>query len=169
MYMQLPEQYRGQLTSGKPWGKLAADSDLAKTMGAAQAQQNDPSQILQQIQQAGTINRSEQTTLDGKPVTHYWIDVDTAKSLDKLKSSGLQDSQLEQIAAKVKTIPVELWLDRDLLPAQFTEDMSGVIQAAGAPAGTPSMKMTIKYTDWGAPVDVQAPPADQVGELKLPN
>ncbi len=26
--------------------------------------------------------------------------------------------------------------------------------------------MTMKYRDWGAPVDVAAPPADQVGELK---
>jgi hypothetical protein len=32
-----------------------------------------------------------------------------------------------------------------------------------------SFKMTMKYTAWGVPVDVQAPPADQVGELNLPH
>jgi hypothetical protein len=169
MYIQLPEQYRAQMTSGKPWGKLAADSDLAKTMGAAQAQQNDPSQILQQIQEGGTITRSEQTMLDGLQVTHYWIDVDVAKSIDKLKAAGLPEAQLNEVATKVKTIPVELWLDGDLLPVQFTEDMSGLLTAAGAPASMQNMKVTMKYTDWGTPVDVQAPPADQVGELKLPN
>lgn len=169
MYVQLPEQYRGQMTSGKPWGKVPADSDLAKTMGAAQAEQNDPSQILQQIQQAGTITRSEQTMLDGKQVSHYWIDVDVAKAVDKLKDAGLPEAELNELATKVKTIPVQLWLDGDLLPVQFTEDMSGLLKAAGAPETMQNMKMTMKYTDWGVPVDVQAPPADQVGDLKLPN
>jgi hypothetical protein len=167
LYVQLPAQLRAQMTQGKPWGKLPADSDLAKTMGASQAQQNDPSQILSQIQQAGTITKSEQTTLDGQQVTHYWINVDVAKAADKLAASGVSTAQLDQIKDKVSTIPLELWLNTDLLPVQVTEDLSGVVKAAGAPAGAHPMKLPMKYSDWGTAVDVQAPPADQVGELTM--
>ncbi|WP_208024606.1 hypothetical protein [Amycolatopsis pithecellobii] len=169
LYVQLPEQYRARMTSGKPWGKVPADSAVAKQIGAQQAQQNDPSQALQQIQQAGTITRSAHETLDGQPVTHYWIDVDFAKGFDKFKNTGLPEAQLNEIAAKVKTIPVELWLGSDKLPVQITEDMSALMKAAGAPATAQDMKITMKYSDWGTPVDVQAPPANQVGELKLPS
>ncbi|MBB2934553.1 hypothetical protein FHX82_001573 [Amycolatopsis bartoniae] len=169
IYLQVPEQYRDQLTSGKPWGQFPENSNFSKVMGAAQAQQNDPKQMLQQIQEAGTITRSAQETLDGKPATHYWIDVDVAKSVDKLAQSGLSQAQLQGMASKVKTVPMQLWLNEDLLPVQITEDMTELMRAAGAPASTQNMTLTMKYTDWGIPVDVQAPPADEVGDIELPN
>lgn len=169
MYMQVPEQYRAQLTSGKPWGKASPDSAIGKQMGAAQAQNNDPRKMLEQIKDAGTIKSSEKTTLDGQEVTHYVIDLDFDKAMAKLADAGgLPEAQLEQLKGKVPPIPVEVWLNSDQLPVQLTEDMSGVLKATGAPAAMSSMKMTMKYTDWGAPVSVEAPPADQVGELKIP-
>ncbi|KAA9162360.1 LppX_LprAFG lipoprotein [Amycolatopsis acidicola] len=166
MYIQLPEQTRARMTGGKPWGKVDPDSALGKEMGAAQAQQNDPSQTLQQIQEAGTIKRSEETTLDGQQATHYWIDMDLAKVADKLAEGSLSQAAIAQLKGKVSTIPVEVWLDKDQLPMQFTENLTEVMKAAGG--GTGPATLTMKYSDWGTPVDVQAPPADQVGELKLP-
>jgi hypothetical protein len=167
LYIQLPEQVRAQMTRGKPWGKVPADSDLGKMMGASQAQQNDPSKILDQIQAAGTITRNEQTTLDRQQVTHYWINVDLAKAAGKLAASGISTGQLDQIKNKLPTIPLELWLNGDLLPVQFTENLSGMLTAAGAPASAQNVKMTMRYSGWGTAVDVQAPPADQVGELTM--
>ncbi|GAA4665447.1 MULTISPECIES: hypothetical protein [Amycolatopsis] len=169
LYIRLPEQLRARVPGGKPWGKVPADSDTAKALGAAQAQQNDPSKTLQQIQEAGTITRSEQTTLDGKPVTHYWIDIDFAKAMDRYRGTQMPLEQLEQIKDKVGKLPAELWLDRDQLPVQVFQDMSPMMVAAGAPASAQTLKMTMKYSDWGTPVDVQTPPADEVGELQLPN
>ncbi|HVV10888.1 hypothetical protein [Amycolatopsis sp.] len=103
IYVQLPEQVRARITGGKPWGKVDPDSPLGKQMGAAEAQQNDLSQYLRQIQQAGTIARSEQTTLDGQPVTHYWIDLDLAKMTAKLSGTGIPQATLDQLKDKVKT------------------------------------------------------------------
>ncbi|WP_236789211.1 hypothetical protein [Amycolatopsis sp. GM8] len=175
LYLQVPDQYRAQVTGGKPWGKVPADSPAAEQLGAAQAQQNDPSQTLQQIQEAGTITRSARETLDGQPVTHYWIDVGFAKALDKFKDTGLSQEDLDKLGAMNLTIPVELWLNSDQLPVQITEDLGGALKAAAAAEGPSSaapsdlsMKLTMKYSDWGTPVDVQEPPADQVGEAKLP-
>ena len=169
IYLQVPEEYRDQLTSGKPWGRFPETSDFSKLMGAAQAEQNDPRQAYQQIQQAGTITRSAQESFDGKPVTHYWIDLDVAKSIDRLKQAGFQQAQLDALGGKVKTVPMQLWLDEDLRPVQVSEDMGELLRAAGAPASAQDMKMTMKYTDWGIPVDVQAPPADEVGDITIPN
>lgn len=168
MYMQLPEQYRAQLTSGKPWGKASPDSPIGKQMGAAEAQNDDPSKMLEQIKDAGTIKNAEKVTLDGQQVTHYVIDLDFDKAMSKLAdSSGMAQAQLEQLKGKVGPIPLELWLNSDQLPVQVTEDLSGVLRAAGAPASMNSMKMTMKYSDWGTPVSVEAPPADQTGDLTM--
>ncbi|HKS44772.1 MAG TPA: hypothetical protein VJT49_06570 [Amycolatopsis sp.] len=170
MYIKLPESVRAQVTGGKPWGKISTDGALGKQFSDLldRAQQNDPSKTLERIQQAGTITKSEKTTLDGQPVSHYWIDLDFAKAAKNLGASGLSDAQLRQITSKVKSVPLELWLNADQLPVQLTEDLGAVMKAVGAPANAQDVQMTIKYSDWGTPVEVQAPPADQVKEIKLP-
>ncbi|HKS44773.1 MAG TPA: hypothetical protein VJT49_06575 [Amycolatopsis sp.] len=171
MYIQLPQAARGAMTGGKPWGRISTDGDVGKALSDTldKAQQNDPSKTLEQIQQAGTITKSEKTTLDGQPVSHYWIDLDFAKAAKSFSSAGVPEEQLQQMAGQVKSIPVELWLNADQLPVQVSEDLGPIMKAAGAPSNAQNAKMTLKYSDWGTPVDVLAPPADQVGELKLGN
>lgn len=170
-YLKVPPAEASQLTGGKPWGQVAADSAMAKTLGAGldQAEQNDPSKILEQINQAGTITKSEQTTLDGQLVSHYWVDLDLAKAAASFTaSSGLPAEQLQKIAGKVKTIPMQLWLNEDSLPVRVSEDLTELMKAAGAPDSATPAIITVDYHDWGTPVDITAPPADQVGELQLP-
>jgi hypothetical protein len=167
--ISLPPQSPVQITGGKPWGRVDPSNPMAAALGATadRAQQNDPSQVLQQIQQAGTITRSEQTTLDGQQVDHYWVDIDLAKAASMLGStSGLSGDELRQLTSQVKTVPVQLWLNHDQLPVQFSEDLTPVMKAAGAPASVQPFTMTMNYSDWGTPVAVQAPPADQVGDIE---
>jgi len=57
-----------------------------------------------------------------------------------------------------------LKLPADQLPVQVTPDVGPLLKAAGAPA-TGSTKSTVKYSDWGTPVSVRAPPADQVADF----
>ncbi|GAA3823095.1 MULTISPECIES: hypothetical protein [Amycolatopsis] len=169
LYLKLPPEQAAQaVEGGKPWAKVPEDSEAGKAIGASmdQAAQGDPTQILDQIQQAGTITRSEQTTLDGQPVSHYWVNLDVAKATGTLNTGELPPEVLDKLKNSGAVIPVEIWLNSDQLPVQVTQDLTQVMQAAGAPAGAQSATMTMKYRDWGAPVDVTAPPADQVGELK---
>ncbi|MFD2419250.1 hypothetical protein [Amycolatopsis pigmentata] len=169
MYFQLPASARAA-SSGKPWTKISLDAGAGKGFGQMmdQAEQNDPAHFLDQIQQAGTITKSEQTVLDGQRVSHYWVDLDVAKALDKVVGDAMPKDQIQKIAGQVKTIPLQMWLNADQLPVQVTEDLGAVMKASGTPGADQGMGFTMKYTDWGAPVDVQAPPADQVGEMKLP-
>jgi hypothetical protein len=166
-YIQFPPEARAKMTGGKPWGRVTGGNPFAQNT-ANQAGQNDPSKILDQIQQAGTITRSEQTTLDGQPVSHYWVDIDFARAAASFgTNSGLPAEQLRKLAGQVKTIPMQLWLNSDSLPVQVTEDLTAITKAAGASASAQPMTVTLNYSDWGTPVDVQAPPADQVGDLKI--
>ncbi|GLY64498.1 hypothetical protein [Amycolatopsis taiwanensis] len=168
-YIKVPPEQSAK-TGGKPWGRVVVDEKTAKAMGdvTQTAEQNDPTKILDQIQQAGTITKSEKTTLDGQPASHYWVDIDFAKAATLLAdSSGLSAEEVQELAKKqLPPIPMELWLNQDSLPMQITEDLSPLMKAAGAPESLLPISVMMNYSDWGTPVDVQAPPANQVGEFK---
>jgi hypothetical protein len=168
MYMQMPESMRASLGSTKPWTKvsLAASSAPGNSMGDYNqlAEQNDPSKMLEQIQKAGTITKSDSTTLNGQPANHYTIDVDFAKLADQMPA-GLPADAKDKLTGKNVHFPMEVWLNSDQLPMQIVMDMTAIGKAVAGDAATGKtgeMKMTMKYTDWGTPVTVEAPPADQV-------
>jgi hypothetical protein len=161
LYIQLPEQARGQM-GGKPWVKISADGDdpMSKMLGSMLTTVSDNVDVTKQIQQikdAGTITKSAQENLDGQQVVHYWIDVDVQK-LAALQKDDLTKTALESLAKQgTKTLKYELWVRGDGLPAKFSTQMP---VGSGQPVA-----VTVGFTDWGKPVTVQAPPADQVGEM----
>ena len=149
VYIKPPAGAQSRLGTDKPWIKLGGSDDPLSQLidgGLDQlATQNDPTTFLNEISQGGKITKSERTTLDGQPATHYTIDVDTAKAKADLPP---------QLAGAVTPMTVDLWLNGDNLPLQVT-----------AAAGD-KYTAKIHYTDWGGQIDVQAPPADQVADLK---
>lgn len=180
-YLKIPNMPRGMGDPGKPWVKITPDGGgpFAKMLGPMAKQmgeQTDPSKMLERIQKAGAITKSEQTELGGQPVSHYWIELDLGKvpemsTLPEGMPQELIDKMKQQFAG-VK-VPMQLWLNSDSLPVKITMDMAPVMEAVGKASGQPSASvpmgtMTMTYSDWGKPVDVQAPPADKVGELKMP-
>jgi hypothetical protein len=54
------------------------------------------------------------------------------------------------------TIGYDVWLNSDNLPVRiaFSENVAGA-----------KTSITMTYRQWGAPVSIQAPPADQIGAL----
>jgi hypothetical protein len=170
LYIKVPAGQLDQMAGGKQWIKMSTDGSdpMSQSMGGLlnSAQQNDPAKTLEQISKAGKITKSEQTQLDGQPVSHYTVDLDFAKLLDQYAESvpgGIPADVKEKVKAEAPHFPAELWLNSDQLPVQIVMDMTNVMSAVGAPAE--STKTTIRYLDWGAPVDIKAPPADQVGEM----
>jgi hypothetical protein len=165
IYLKRPESPRGQADPAKPWTKISIDDStpagkaLSENYGELAAQ-NDPSQMLEQIQKAGTIKKSEATTLDGEPANHYTFDLDLAKLAD-LMPAGLPAEAKTQLEGKDIHFPMDVWVNSDQLPMQTVMAMSSL---GGAQLG--SMKVTRKYTDWGVAVDITAPPADQIAEPK---
>ena len=148
VYLLLPDDARAKSGITTPWLKLGGgDDQLSKALAGGldqMAQQNDPANVLDQLSKAGKITKSWSTTLNGQPVTHYALVVDTAKA-------GEADKLPADEAAKLpKTADVDIWLTKDQLPVQVVTSMGDLLTS------------TVHYKNWGAKVDVAAPPADQV-------
>jgi hypothetical protein len=170
IYMKLPAGLSGTGlgttgttgSSGKPWTKidLSGSDALSKSLGstAGLADQTDPTQLINKIAAAGTITNVTHENLDGVATTHYSITVDVAKMVATLANGDLQKQALSGLG--VKTMPFDIWVNSDNLPVKITTKLAFANPASG---GSAEVDMTATYTKWGQPVDIQPPPANQVG------
>jgi hypothetical protein len=157
LYAKVPEGSRDEVGAGKPWIEVARDGTdpFSQVLGGSLAQlaeQNDPAHTLGEIRTAGTIVSAERTVLGGVAAQHYRVELDLAKLGTDLPA-GLSADETGQVGGK---FPVQLWLDDAHRPLQIVLDLSPILQGAEA-------RITTRYTDWGVPVDVQAPPPGDVG------
>lgn len=168
MYMKLPAALAGPLgETGKPWTRfdLSGDNPVAQSLGSTAdlADQVDPAKLIQQIAAAGTITRVTHDAVNGVPTTHYAITVDVAKMATSLSGNPAeQQAQRELAEHGVRTVPFDVWVDADNLPVRVVTHVAYAEPATGQSA---QVTVTINYTDWGKPVTITAPPADQVGSL----
>jgi hypothetical protein len=142
IYLRLPQTER----SARPWTRFAAGSaDLADAM----IEQADIGRQLEKIRTAGTVTGTATEHLDGRPTTRYTIDVDLARLIDAERDTVVQGSLRELAKRGVTRIPYRLWLDGENLPVRIAVDL-------------PGRSSTTDYTRWGEPVQVAAPPGNQV-------
>jgi hypothetical protein len=153
---------------GKPWVGSDPDSPDSPANPIARAGDGvvatfvrlpDLDHALKGIARAGRIVSAEQTLLRDLPVNHYRLEIDVAKITDLFPEFirvPVNGKPAEPITAK---LPAELWLDAAQRPARFTVDLtSGFAQPV-------TVKGTTDYRDWGDPVEIEAPPADQVVDI----
>jgi hypothetical protein len=163
-YIKLPQE----LSPGKAWLKIDANDDnpIAKALGGMTEQMSknaDPRAALEEFEKSGEITSSKEEDLDGQKTTHYTITVDVEKlaanQTDATAKKALEDS----IKAGMKDFDVDLWVNEDDLPVRFKMDMP-----TPDPTGsgtTTTVKMQMDYTEWGEPVEITAPPAEQIAEF----
>jgi hypothetical protein len=162
LYMKLPQE----LEPGKPWIKIdsTTNSAMAKALSSAQEQLSksvDPRATLKEFEKAGTITDSKEEEVDGKKVTHYTINVDVQKMVDEQSDPTAKAEMQKAIDAGMKNMPVEVWIDKGGLPVRFAMEMA----APDGKGGSTKVKMQADYTDWGKPVNITPPPADQIAKL----
>jgi LppX_LprAFG lipoprotein len=146
-------------TGGKQWVKVGLD-DLPQSAGsvsslADQAGSNGPQQGLEYLRGlSGDVQKIGDDTVGGAPATHYRASIDYAKAAAKLPATS---AKVRDALAKLGTVPADVWINDDdrVVKMQFAIDGS----AFGADGG--KIQMTMEISDFGVPVDVQAPPADQ--------
>jgi hypothetical protein len=168
IYMKLPAGLSGTGltgTAGKPWTKidLSGSGALSKSLGstAGLADQSDPTQLINKIAAAGTITNVTHEDLDGVATTHYSITVDVTKMAATLGSSDAQKQALSGLSGLgIKSMPFDIWVNSDNLPIKITTKIALTNPAGG---GSTEVNLTVTYTKWGQPVNIQPPPADQVG------
>ena len=102
----------------------------------------------------------------GTPTTHYRATVDFAKAAAK---GGVSPTQVKAFETSVgsTTFPVDLWIDGQgaarRIQFRFPLPRLSSGTASSAPAGT--VTATEELYDFGTPVAVQAPPANQVADI----
>ncbi len=163
LYLKLPQG----ITPGKPWVKIDPNGDdpISKVLGPSlrQLKQNsDPSQTLKQFEGAGVITAKAPEQLNGLSTTHYSITVDIRKAIRGLTDPELKDMVEKALPSGVDTFPLQLWLGQDNLPVRMIMVVPFENPSTQAPG---QVRISIDYSNWGKPVEIAAPPADEVGEL----
>lgn len=149
-----------ELSGGKPWAKISVSG--ASGMGAdtlKQAQQYGPAETTRMLTASPDVREVGRETVDGVATTHYAGTVDPAADFGALGPEYRKNLQKAFEGLDVQRIQIEIWVDGDGLPRK---------QTARTTMKMGTVDVTATFSDFGEPVEITAPPADQVGEFKLP-
>jgi hypothetical protein len=143
--------------SGPKWLKAPIDPNNPQTAEFAKIiDQVDVSKQFEQFKAVGTLKGKAEEPVEGTPATRYDIVVDVDKALASAPDAETK-AQLEPLQqAGVKNLDMQLWIDQANLPIQFKTAFSAQGQQVSA---------QVKLKNWGSPVTVTAPPADQTSDL----
>jgi hypothetical protein len=162
-YLKVPDTTGTILPPGRSWFHLRDDSSSPAMHQFWTAVQNlrenvDPTQSLSRMGGAVRIVGTEQELLDGIWTMHYRIELDLAAAAQASPDERQRTGLARLVAAGATTDDTELWLDghNRLRRMMLTR---GLLDAQGRRT---TYTLTLRYRDWGAPVQVTAPPPDQV-------
>lgn len=159
-YLEVPQILRA-LDGGKAWARIdrtTVEQLIGTQLGSPSlVKALDPSRALELLKSvSGPVATIGAETLPGDttPSTHYRAMIDLSKV---------------DVAGPGTTAPADLWLDTRGRLRKLTVllDLSKVRVPARAESRVPKgiATATLELTDYGTPVTVTAPPADQVGDL----
>ena len=149
-----------ELTDGKRWLKLDL-SGLTDMLGdaAASSESSNPVDGLEALRGVSSdVTEVGTETVRGVETTHYRATIDLAKALADAPADARDGAQDLLDRAGTPTIPVDVWLDAQDRVRKYTMQLDS--ESNGA-----TVAVTYEFYDFGAPVDVTAPPADEVADL----
>lgn len=167
-YMHAPSQLLGK-DGGKPWIKVDLNEAAKEKLGASlsqltNGQPSDPTQILSYLRGVGTVTDKGPATIDGTPTEHYQAELNVADLAKKENLNADQEAMIEKVLGD-QQVPMQLWIDQQNRLRQMsysqTMDPGAISGATGSDTGAIAVQMTMKLSDFGTPVSVTAPPADQ--------
>ncbi|HZC99388.1 MAG TPA: hypothetical protein VFA46_04095 [Actinomycetes bacterium] len=154
MKVELPKELAGENPFSPGFGPVPDDSG------------GDPTQALSYLKSATTkVERVGSEQVRGTPTTRYAATFDAAKVADQApeKFQGFVDEMGLSFPK-----PADVWIDEQgrLRKIHYAMTMK-VPKEMGAPASTMTNEMTMELYDFGVPVDVRPPPADQVEVMPM--
>jgi hypothetical protein len=135
----------------------------------------DPSAYIGLFAGVFDVKASGEQQLDGISTTHYVGTIDLAKVLEGFSDVVGEDvdaatkKQLEMAVKQFsvlgidKKIPFEIWIDDDGLPRRqrITMDFGDLVPGTEEA----SMEMTVNFSDFGGPVDIEIPRPSEVTDM----
>lgn len=144
---------------GKPWTKLPAGTwesakDPYSRLTRITELQIDPSAVMDRLRAAGRIDSATREKLDGAPVTHYTLTVNTVRAAGAIPGPSLRKAAVARARRLPATYRVELWLTPQHLPMK-------IVAHHRLPESGPAT-VRLRYSQWDDAVSITAPPVDQV-------
>ena len=148
MYMKSPD-----LGAGDKWLKIdLSDPDsIFGMIGKA----TDPEVMFKAMEAPKKLELVGSEDVDGVETNHYRITLDPAQYLDAMDFPAAMADMLP------KEMVTEMWVDADNLPRKFAQTLE--IPAVGGGKATSSTTEG-SYSDFGADVEIEEPPASEVTE-----
>ena len=168
IYMRLPFMTKLLGKNAKPWIKINLNA-VGKQLGLDFSQftnlSANPAQILDWLRAtSGSIKKVGTETVDGAKTTHYHATIDLAKypNLVPAERRAAVRKAINTLVklAHVHTFPVDAWVGADGLIRKMHMTINEKIR--GQTLGT---DMSMRFHDFGAPVNVTLPPADQTVDI----
>jgi hypothetical protein len=150
--------------TGQSWIKVSADSAGA---GAVGAPLGDGTQVLKLLEQAGDVTAVGTEQVRGVDTTHYQGTLDVAAALAKASAADRAKAESELgkvgIDPSAVTVPVDVWIGTaDGLVRRVQIGVQGVETTTSTATGAVGGTFTLELYDFGQPVAITVPPADQV-------
>lgn len=155
--------------------KLGISSSSVPGLG-----ESDPRQFLASLETVSdNVTKVGSEVIRGVETTHYHATLDLGKSLDQADvPPSLRDAEKQFLGANgtTPTLPVDVFIDGDGYVRRISlgldlGDLGGLGGLAGGGSGSVgsalSMTVSLDFFDFGTPVNVQAPPPDQVSQEPL--
>jgi LppX_LprAFG lipoprotein len=150
----------------KQWAEINLD-EATGSLGALSSlvdsgRNEDPATQLSALLAAKSIGKVGTETVQGQQTTHYSGTLDAAQflqgsaSADQLSASQVASLKSLLQSGGVTTETVDVWVASSGLPVQVK------VQAHTAAGETDT---TMDLSDWGAPVQVSAPPASEITDI----
>jgi hypothetical protein len=151
------------------------DPAAAAQLGGFGAGTTDPSAYVGLFAGVFDVKVSGEEELKGVPTTHYVGTIDLKKVLkgfSDVVGDHADAATKKQLKAAVKQfeslgidekIPFEIWIDAEGVPRRqrITMDFGKLIPGADEA----SMEMTVDFSDFGKPVDIDIPPPSEVTDM----
>jgi hypothetical protein len=162
VYLRMP--ILDVLTGSSNW-LSASPEDLGQDAGSLGlgAGAFDPAALLDVLRGvADDVTEAGTDTVRGVATTKYTATISLADALAQAPADQRErlQAQLDQLGTDA-SMPVTVWVDEDGLPRRMTMDLTG-LAGPGTDAEGAAVAITIEYFDYGEPVDIQIPPADEV-------
>lgn len=151
LYVRVPEEARANF-DGKPWVRFDA-SALGSSMGGVSPSAT-PLETFEQLREAGKVEEVGTEQVRGVETTRFRMVVDQSG----LVPSGMAD----EVKEALREVEVEVWLDDDdrIRRHRSTIDLASVVPGGGGIGIT----TTIETYDYGKPVTIDLPPAEDVAD-----
>jgi hypothetical protein len=162
------------LPSGKEWiavpagRSVGSGSNTALGIGSG----TSPTKVLGYLEKVSNgVQKVGTENVRGVETTHYRADVDLSKAVDRTDVPSALRDEVGKVAGDIGTVPVDIYIDgdgllrREKLEMNLGSFLPGAGGASGATGNGSTVTMQLDLYDFGAPVNVEAPPADQVETL----